>query len=47
MGVMRILAHSLSNEVGMGSSSQDFDGVDFKIFSKSSSDTGLKKDRDF
>ena len=44
-GVMRISAHSLTNDVGIGSRSQDLDGEDFRILSRSSSDTGVKEDR--
>ena len=40
-------AHSLTNDVGIGSRSQDLDGEDFIIFSRSSSDTGVKEDRVF
>ena len=46
MGVMRISAHSTS-DVGIGSRSQDLDGEDFRILSRSSSDTGVKEDRVF
>ena len=44
---MIISAHSLISEVGIGSRSQDLDGEHFRIFSKSSSDTGVKKDKVF
>ena len=47
MGVMRISAHSLTSDVGIGSRSQDLDGADFRILSRSSSDTGVKEDRVF
>ena len=46
MGVMRISAHSLTSDVGIGSS-HDLDGEDFRILSSSSSDTGVKEDRVF
>ena len=42
MGVMRISAHSLTSDVGIGSRPQDLDGEDFRILSSSSSDTGMK-----
>ena len=45
MGVMRISAHSLTSDVGIGSRSHDLDDEDFRILSRSSSDTGLKEDR--
>ena len=45
MGVMRISAHSLTSDVGIGSRSHDLDGEDFRILSSSSSDTGVKEDR--
>ena len=47
MGVMRISAHSLTSDVGNGSRSQDLDGEDFRILSRSSLDTGVKEDRVF
>ena len=47
MGVMRISAHSLTSDVGIGSRSHDLDGEDFRILSISSSDTGVKEDRVF
>ena len=47
MGVMRISAHSLTPDIGIGSRSQDLDGEDFRILSRSSSDTGVKEDRVF
>ena len=47
MGVMRISAHSLTSDVGLGSRSHDLDGEDFRILSSSSSDTGVKEDRVF
>ena len=48
MGVMRISAHSLTSDVGIGSRSHlDLDGGDFRILSSSSSDTGVKEDRVF
>ena len=36
MGVMRISAHSLTSDVGIGSRSHDLDGEDFRILSSSS-----------
>ena len=47
MGVMRISAHSLTSDVGIGSRSHDLDGEDFRILSSSSSDTGVKENRVF
>ena len=47
MGVMKISAHSLTSDVGIGSRSHDLDGEDFRILSSSSSDTGVKEDRVF
>ena len=47
MGVMRISAHSLTSDVGIGPRSHDLDGEDFRILSSSSSDTGVKEDRVF
>ena len=47
MGVMRISAHSLTSDIGIGSRSQDLDGEDFRILSRSSSDTGVKEDTVF
>ena len=47
MGVMRISAHSLTSDVGIGSRSHDLDGEDFRILSSSSSVTGVKEDRVF
>ena len=47
MGVMRISAHSLTSDVGIGSRSHDLDGEDFRILSSSSLDTGVKEDRVF
>ena len=44
---MRMSAHSLTNDVGIGSRSQDLDGEDFRISSRSSSDTGVKENRVF
>ena len=44
MGVMRISAHSLTSDVGIGSRSHDLDGEDL---SSSFSDTGVKEDRVF
>ena len=41
MGVMRTSAHSLSSDAGIGSRSQDLDGEDFRILSRSSSDTDI------
>ena len=43
MGVMRISAHSLTSDVGIGSRPQDLDGEDFRILSRLSSDTGVKE----
>ena len=47
MGVMRISAHSLTSDVGIGSRPQDLDGEDFRILSRLSSDTGVKEDSVF
>ena len=47
MGVMRISAHSLTSDVGIGSRSHDLDAEDFRILSSSSSDTGVNKDSVF
>ena len=47
MGVMRISAHSLTSDVGIGSRSHDLDGEDFRILSSSSTDTGVKENRVF
>ena len=47
MGVMRISAHSLTSDVGIGSRSHDLDGEDFRTLSSSSSDTGVKENRVF
>ena len=47
MGVMRISAHSLTSDVGIGSRPQDLDGEDFRILSRLSSDTGVKEDSAF
>ena len=47
MGVMRISAHSLTRDIGIGTRSHDLDGEDFTILSSSSSDTGVKEDRVF
>ena len=47
MGVMRISAHSLTSDVGIGSRSHDLDGDDFRILSSSSSDTGVKEESIF
>ena len=44
---MRISAHSLTSDVGIGSRSHDLDGEDFRILSSSSSDTGVKEHRVF
>ena len=44
---MRISAHSLTSDVGIGSRSHDLDGEDFRILSSSSSETGVKEDRVF
>ena len=43
MGVMRISAHSLTSDVGIGSRSHDLDGEDFRTLSSSSSDTGVER----
>ena len=42
IGVLSISAHSLTNIVGIGSRSQVFILKDIRIFSTSSSDTGVK-----
>ena len=42
MGVMRISTQSLTSDIGIGSRSQDLDGEDFRILSRSSSDRGIK-----
>ena len=47
MGVMRISAHSLTSDVGIGCRPQDLDGEDFRILSRLSSDTGVKEDSVF
>ena len=47
MGVMRISAHSLTSDVGVGSRPQDLDGEDLRILSRLSSDTGVKEDNVF
>ena len=47
MGVMRISAHSLTSDVGIGFRPQDFDDEDFRILSRFSSDTGMKEDSVF
>ena len=47
MGVMRISAYSLTNDVGIGSRSQDLDDEGLRILTRSSSDTGVKEDRVF
>ena len=47
MGVMRISAHSLTSDVGIGSRSHDLDVEDFRILSRFSSDKGVKEDRVF
>ena len=44
-GVIKISAHSLTSEVGIGSRSHDLVGEDFRILRMSSSDTGSKEDR--
>ena len=44
MGVMRISAHSLTSDVGIGSRPQDLDGEDLRILSRLSSDTAVKYD---
>ena len=43
--VIRMFAHSLTSEVGIGSKSHDLVGEDFRNLKMSSSDTGLKNDR--
>ena len=45
IGVIRMSAHSLTSEVGIGSKSHDLVGGDFRILRMSSSDTGSKEDR--
>ena len=45
IGVIRMSAHSLTREVGIGSKSHDLIGEDFRILRMSSSDTGSKEDR--
>ena len=47
MGVIRISAHSLTSDVGIGSRTQDLDGEDFRILSRLSLDTGVKEDSVF
>ena len=47
MGVIRISAHSLTSDVGIGPRPQDLDGEDFRILSRLSSDTGVKEDSVF
>ena len=44
MGVMRISAHSLTTDVGIGSRPQDLYGEDCRNLSRLSSDTGVKED---
>ena len=44
---MRISAHFLTSDIGIGSRSQDLDDEDFRILSRFSSDTGVKEDRVF
>ena len=43
---MRISAHSLTSDIGIGSRSHNLDSEDFRIW-RSSSDTGAKEDRVF
>ena len=43
MGVMRISAHSLTSDIGIGPRPQDLDGENFRILSRLSSDTGVKE----
>ena len=45
MEIMRILAHTLTSEVGIGSRLQALDREDFRILRRSSWDTGVKEDR--
>ena len=45
IGVVRISAHSLTSEVGIGSKSHDLVGEDFSILRMSSSDTDSKEAR--
>ena len=45
MGVMRTSAHPLISDVGIRSRLKDLDGEDFRILSRSSSDTGVKEER--
>ena len=46
IGVIRMSAHSLTSEVGIGSKSHDdLVGEDFRILRMSSSYTGSKEDR--
>ena len=45
IGVIRMSAHSLTSEVGIGSKSHDLVEEDFTILRMPSSDTGLKEDR--
>ena len=47
MGVMRISAHSLTNDVGIESRSQVLDGKDFKILSRLFLDTDVIEDSVF
>ena len=47
MGEIRISAHSLTSDVGIGSRTQDLGGEDFRILSRLSSDTGVKEDSVF
>ena len=44
MGVMRISAHSLTSDVGIGSRPQDLDGENFRILSRLSLGTGVKEE---
>ena len=45
IGVIRISAHSLTSEIGIGSKSHHLVGEDVRILRMSSSDTGSKEDR--
>ena len=44
IGVIRMSAHSLTSEVGIGSKSHDLVGEDFRILRMSSSDTSSNED---
>ena len=47
MGVMRISAHCLTSDFGIGFRLKDLDGEDFRILSRLSSDIGVKEDSVF